>query len=561
MNRMKRCLAFFLAVVLVASMTGCVSKEPEKSSTPSASEGTSSSTSTDSSAVTEPTGEAEIDPFGKYDPPITLTAVRSVNAETSIFQDGDDIENNPYTRLLYEELGITVKYDWVVDANQAQAKFATMLASNALPDYFRANSADFMNLAQNDAVMDITELYDTWASDLLKTHDSNFKEGYDSGFVNGKHYGIADLGWGIISMPNIMWIRQDWLAESGMEAPKTLDEFEALAKKFQENHPGSVVALEKSLLSGVNSLTPIMNAYGAYPGIWVEADDGTLVCGDIQPEVKTALERIQKMYADGIFDKEFSVKDTNKVTEDTTAGKVGITLACNNIGFWAVYDLAKNDPDAAFIPFDIPKLNADDDVYLQGGWPVGEYIVINKNMEHPEAVIKMINVFCKHFAAGTFDEPEYKGTSYWTWPSATQCDPTNEYVSYKNISEALVTGDDSKITAQQRPFYTAAKMWQDEKDTVTDNSAYGRYVQMGPNGAYSVIAPYVDNDRILLDRMQGAVPPNYAKVSETLKKLRDDTYTKIIMGAPIDEFDKFVEDWKKLGGDDATVEVNEWYGK
>lgn len=560
MKKMKKCLALLLAVLMVASLTGCISKEPEASKAPESKPAPDSAVSGTSSTV-EPSDTGEVDPLGKYDPPITITAVRTVNAETSIFESGDDIENNPFTRLLYDELGISVKYDWVVDSTQAQAKYATMLASNDLPDFFRASSADFMNLAQNDAVMDLTELYDTWASDLLKSWDAGFKEGYDSGFVNGKHYGIADLGWGTISMPNIMWIRQDWLAESGMEAPKTLDEFEAFVKKMQENHPGSVVALEKTLIGGVNSLTPIMNAYGAYPGIWVEADDGSLACGDIQPEVKEALGRIQKMYADGVFDKEFSVKDTTKVTEDTTAGKVGVTLACNNIGFWAVYDLAKNDPDAAFMPHDIPKLNADDDVYLQGGWPVGEYTVINKNMEHPEAVIKTINLFVKHFSEGTFDQDQYKGTSYWTYPTATQCNPMHEYDCYKAVSNALVTGDESQLTAAQRPFYNTAKLWQDSRDTITDTNAYGRYVQMGPNGAYSVIAPYVDKDRILLNRMRGAVPPNYAKVSETLNKLRDDTYTKIIMGASLDEFDKFVEDWKKLGGNDATAEVNEWYGK
>jgi len=29
--------------------------------------------------------------------------------------------------------------------------------------------------------------------------------------------------------------------------------------------------------------------------------------------------------------------------------------------------------------------------------------------------------------------------------------------------------------------------------------------------------------------------------------------------APIDDFDSFVTNWKKLGGDQITQEVNEWY--
>lgn len=574
MKQSKRILTLAIAAAMALSITGCISKNPggganpsggtnkeesAKSSTESTAEsGESGTESTAESKETADTGK--IDPLGKYDPPITVTSIRGTDA-SFVFSDGDSMENNVYTRMIEKELGIKVQYDFIVDNSQMQTKVATMLASNTMPDFFRAGPADFTKLAKQDAVLDMTKLYDDYSSERLKSLDASFKEGYDSGFVDGKHYGIADLGWGVISMPNIMWIRQDWLKQSGMEAPKTMEELNALAKKFQEDHPGTYgVALDKSLTTSVNTVIPIMNANHAYPKIWVEKD-GALEYGSIQPEVKAALVQLQKMYQDGILDKEFAVKDYNKVVEDITNNKVGITFGCNNIGFGALCDLAKTNPEGAFLPYDIPKAD-DQPIYLQGGWPVAGYTVINKNMEHPEAVIKMMNFFCDRFADGTFDEPENRNTNYWSYPiAATQCDPNNEYNSYVNVSGALTSGDDSKITSQQRPFYSAAKLWQDEKDTVTDPLAYGRYVQMGPNGAYAILSKYVDDDRVLLDRMQGAVPDNYAKVQSTLLKLEDDAMTKIIMGAPIEEFDKFAESWKKLGGDDATKEVNEAYGK
>jgi putative aldouronate transport system substrate-binding protein len=44
----------------------------------------------------------------------------------------------------------------------------------------------------------------------------------------------------------------------------------------------------------------------------------------------------------------------------------------------------------------------------------------------------------------------------------------------------------------------------------------------------------------------------------TLDQMENEVFTKIIMGAAdISEFDKFVEDWKRLGGDDITREINE----
>lgn len=510
-------------------------------------------------SVPQPASAASVDKFGKYDPPIVVTSVRSVSDENT-FPPGDDIENNVYTRMLKDELGIIIKYDWVVDSSQWDTKVAMMLASGSMPDFFQATPADFMNLSQQDAVMDLTEVYDTYASDLLKKHDSNFREGYESGFINGKHYGVANLGWGIISMPNVLWIRQDWLAESGKEAPKTLEELEALAKQFMESHPGTYgIALDKSLTNSINTITGITNAFHAYNKIWIEKDN-TIEYSSIQPEMKNALQYLQNLYKEGIIDKEFAVKDTNKVIEDITNGKVGIVYGGNNIGFWGTYNAVKNDANAAFMPFDLPK-NDDETLYLQARFPVSSYVVVNKNMEHPEAVIKMINLFSERFADGTFNKPEFKETVMWSYPPAVQTDPMNEYEAYKNVSHALTTKDESVLSPQQMPFYTAAKKWQDDKDAVTDTTSYGRYVQMGPDGAYSILAKYVDENRILLSKMRGVEPPGYAKVSSTLEKLEDDTFTKIIMGESIDSFDKFVEEWKKLGGDSATQEMNDMYNK
>ena len=43
-----------------------------------------------------------------------------------------------------------------------------------------------------------------------------------------------------------------------------------------------------------------------------------------------------------------------------------------------------------------------------------------------------------------------------------------------------------------------------------------------------------------------------------LDKLENEYFIKIIMGTePIDSFDKYVEEWKRTGGDEITAEVEE----
>jgi putative aldouronate transport system substrate-binding protein len=49
-----------------------------------------------------------------------------------------------------------------------------------------------------------------------------------------------------------------------------------------------------------------------------------------------------------------------------------------------------------------------------------------------------------------------------------------------------------------------------------------------------------------------------AQVMPTLQSMQDEVIIKIIMGDPITNFDKFVQDWYDLGGAEIVDEVNQW---
>jgi putative aldouronate transport system substrate-binding protein len=73
---------------------------------------------------------------------------------------------------------------------------------------------------------------------------------------------------------------------------------------------------------------------------------------------------------------------------------------------------------------------------------------------------------------------------------------------------------------------------------------------------------YVKNNQILLDAFYGAPTESMTAYQSTLESLRDEAFTKIIMGSsPISAFDTFVQNWKRQGGDAITKEVNAWYKK
>ena len=58
----------------------------------------------------------------------------------------------------------------------------------------------------------------------------------------------------------------------------------------------------------------------------------------------------------------------------------------------------------------------------------------------------------------------------------------------------------------------------------------------------------------------GARTPGMSTNLSSVDKMQAETYVNIIMGTQeADSFDTFVENWKQLGGDQITTEVNDWY--
>ena len=72
---------------------------------------------------------------------------------------------------------------------------------------------------------------------------------------------------------------------------------------------------------------------------------------------------------------------------------------------------------------------------------------------------------------------------------------------------------------------------------------------------------FVDNEWYVRSAFKGISTDTMVQKQSSLDALQDEAFTKIIMGEPLDSFDSFVEQWKSLGGDDITSEMNEIYGQ
>jgi len=108
-------------------------------------------------------------PLTKYDPPITLRSTMNETGKETL-AEGDTHSNNIWTRGYEEELGIKVSYDWIVADANYNDKMNVTLASGDLPDLLKVSTVQFEQLYEAGMLQDLTEVFDKYASDLVKEY-------------------------------------------------------------------------------------------------------------------------------------------------------------------------------------------------------------------------------------------------------------------------------------------------------------------------------------------------------------------------------------------------------
>ncbi|HHV99647.1 MAG TPA: extracellular solute-binding protein [Clostridiaceae bacterium] len=564
--RYAKLAAFIVSICILVTLVACGKSDNNTSDN---SNNTTNNTADTSTAQTN-TDSAEIfDPMAKYGEIVELTAVRW--ADTNLkFNEGESFDNNIYTRAWESELGIRVKNLWVAPKAEYDQKLSISIASGDLPDIIWANSKHLTSIVDNGMAYDLTDIYDKYATNLTKEILSQDQTCFDTAKRNGKLMAIPNPSSSMDACPMIFY-RSDWAKNLGIPEPKTMQDLIAMADAFTNKDPDGNgqkdtigLAFNKEFVKDTNNtlygLSGFFAGYHAYPKVWVEDSSGQLVYGSIQPEVKTALKQLQDMYKAGIVDKEFGVKDVAKVGEAVAAGKVGIIFG----PMWAPLDAMGKTVDnisgADWMP--IPLVSVDDKVAMPNtAINVEKYHIVNSNCKHPEALVKLLNFFMEKNFGETADiayGTDKDGLQTFQYTIIGASPVRKNLTAHEKILEAVEKNDASKLNVEEKGYYDKIVAF-NGGDKGSANWGFTR-VFFTPS-SFDVIGKYVGENIMLYDGFYGAPTDTMAEKKATLEQLEDQVFTNIIMGQSVDSFDKFVEDWKKLGGDQITKEVNEWAAK
>jgi putative aldouronate transport system substrate-binding protein len=508
-------------------------------------------------------------PLGMYNPPLTVRWARSTTAGDR-YDEGYSLDYNEWTIENEEQLGIITKYLWTADSSQYNQKMAASIATGDLPDIFSVSQEQFDMLKRNNLIWDLTDVYNEYASDIMKgAMDSDPKQ-TNLAKVNGRLMAIPQLGHSLDT--RVLWIRQDWLEKLGLPAPKTLADLKRIAEAFVTRDPDgngqndTMGLIFDNSLFGNLSAGDFLAAYHGYHTGWVKDSSGNLVYAAIQPEVKQGLAAMNEWYQQGLIARDFVNMSWDENLAIILSGRAGIFMG----PFWLptnVVQFETTQPGGKLYAY--PNVSVDSRPAKIMTTIALNYYVVNKKFQNPEALIKLAN-YMYEFYYGTNDirtKRPYLFVSsaqgYENWAHNVINNvwrPNKNFAIHLAIKEAIKTGDTSKMDSETRDIYNWVMKWRNNDRS--DGWPWVYNTIFGPEDwtSETVIETYVNNDSILFTEFTGSPTETMKTRQSSLDDLRNEVFTKIIIGElPVSAFDTFVADWKRQGGDDITKEVNAWY--
>lgn len=523
--------------------------------------------------------EGETDSSAQSGETVKITMGRQTTANPK-FPDGDSYEDNAYIRMVEQELNVDI-----VDEFEAQSgddynrQVSLALSAGNLPDIMQvAKKDELTELYENGLIADLTDVYDTYASDYVKgLYDSFEGRALADVTYDGQMMAIpatsSDAGTGMC------WIRSDWVETLGLTVDAdgdrcvTLDEVKKLAEEFIAADPenvGNMVGLsfDARLTTTTSDTAFMMNsiAYsvGAYPRHWYQDENGELVYGSTTEEMKEALSIARDWYQGGIIDPQLGTRTWDDITSLLVNGQCGIVFGSWHTPDWLLNNVYAMNNNAVFEPYAL--VSSDGKVNCTHYDATGEYIVVSADFEYPEIAIQILNLIYddmvnsselleKYPEVNTYLNEGVDGTAR---PYNIEVKSSTYLLDeYAQLSAAL-SGEGTReeiSTAEERANYDAITAYQEGSNDMTGwcklhsrCKGVDLLTYLTDNNLYNWITP-------VYPETTATMTTNWAN----LQTLEEETFIKIVTGSDdLDEtFDTFVTNWKEQGGEKILEEIGE----
>jgi putative aldouronate transport system substrate-binding protein len=462
----------------------------------------------------------------------------------------------------------------------ATQKFDAMVASGKLVDMMFLAGTGLADLVNQGAIADIKDIWERTASDLVKEKKkyANDSRNWFHVLRNGgsEVYGIPFNHGPAYNVDNLGWIRKDLLDEAGLSVPETLDQLETALYAFKDKGLTEYgINCCKNLVTWYNSLDPIFAAYGVMPTFWMKRGSTPLTYGSTLPEVKDVLARLAKWYKDGIIHPDYYTFGEGDADANITSGKVGAFFSAH----WVVpgtLTMAEQGLNCQFAMMPSPKgpsglmgrkssgISDNAICFAHDIDPIKIEAAINWLNWQTERAVNIDRNNDYGMLGPDISEYMFNQGIGWVWDdAASECKiktgpgQWSAWWTYYGFHYPGYYWDEFQAEAAE-----VVMSWA-KKDPVDLNSVQ-KWILAPERNILRFLEAYKHNIDTGKERIEnewyGIPGESMLEFSGDLGTLEAEAFTAIVTGQkPLEAFDQFVTDWYSNGGNEITMEVNEWY--
>ncbi len=389
-------------VLAVAFVGGCKGYEPDYTYTPI----DPGELPAPVVARTDPSFREHYPTLEPYESPVKITVAAIQYGLESGVKAGTTPENQAFNKIAKKYLNIDLDYTVVATSTSYDQKLNLSISAGKTPDMFYTTMPSlFTSLRNSDKLADLSDYFYMLNDDLLDNYLDYMPELLPTVMEKGGVYALPMLT-NKYAAAQRLYLRKDWLEIAGVSAPTTVEEMVAVGEAFNAHKEEIAAAggfdarrlipftMQKEITwAGSYSAEGMFNAHGASLGAYFDDGNGDLVASVTSPETKNALETLHTMYDKKILDPDFTSKTTEQIQANIKAGTVGMVFG----EWWLPKDAldgnirAKETADWTWV--DIPSYGDTQSLPVVDRISVSGYNLVSKSCKHPEAVMKLINLF------------------------------------------------------------------------------------------------------------------------------------------------------------------------
>ena len=350
---LSRTIAAMLAGVMSVSMLAACGQEQEETQV-------SANTSTESTPATEPSSE-EVEESGEITYPLEKAEEISIFVYEGIpvadvYASADE---SPWHSGLEKQTGVDIDWQYPAKGADPQALLNLMWQDEELPSIVYGQCTSLSNTVtwlEDGLIWDLTEYVPKYAPDywefLNRPENADEKKAMmtDDGKILAL-YGASESQYNVTYLGPV--VRQDWLDECGLEAPRTLEEWEKVLEVFKEKYNATLAFrfgrynTSGGISSGTGAQAPLTARY--------YLNDNNQVCyGTYGPEWKAMLEVLNRWYEKGYLSPDFATDDDTTVRAKALNGEIGVAItAMSQLTNWEV-DAKAEGTGANWVGFQYP---------------------------------------------------------------------------------------------------------------------------------------------------------------------------------------------------------------